>query len=138
MEVLKRWWYALPAWPPVDFDYSGILANESLREVKAEVWGKEQNELNGKKKVLQVPGYPGCFRDSKGVFYDLRPKETCPSFENFMKKDMEELLSILLKALENQLKDLKGSDYMNDKLAEKLGKMITRTQELVVTKKEEA
>jgi len=33
-DVLKRWWYCLPDWPPRDFDYSETLVERNLREVK--------------------------------------------------------------------------------------------------------
>lgn len=29
-----------------------------------------------------VQGYDGIFKDFNGKTYDLRPKESCPSFEN--------------------------------------------------------
>lgn len=137
-EVLKRWWYVLPPWPPANIDYKPLLAQSKLREVRPEAWIKEANvDSNGFSKVQGVAGYPGCYRDHQGTFYDLRPKESCPSYENMISKGMEELLQLLLTALENQLKDLRSSDYKSEKLADKLMKMISRTNELVETKKEE-
>lgn len=57
----------------------------------------------GKIKVYEIEHFPGKFRDSKNLEYDLRPMETCPSFNNFAKKDKHELQQLLMKAYEQQL-----------------------------------
>lgn len=63
-------------------------------------------DQQGLKKVFEVDNYPGVFKDSKGVLYDLRPKETCPSVANFSKKEKSELQTLLMKAYEAQLQQL--------------------------------
>jgi hypothetical protein len=40
-EFAKRWWYALPIWPPADFDYNAQLSANNLEAV-------EQNKLKEK------------------------------------------------------------------------------------------
>jgi len=34
IDVLKRWWYCMPDWPPVGFDYQKKLDDKNLRVVK--------------------------------------------------------------------------------------------------------
>lgn len=40
---------------------------------------------------------------------DLRPKDLVPSVENYMKKEITELMGLLRTALKNQIKDLEES-----------------------------
>ena len=68
----------------------------------------------GYTKCIELCGYKGVFRDSKGVLYDFRPKEMCPSYNNFMKKDDKTIYNFLIKALEEQISKLeKGEKYSN-------------------------
>ena len=30
-ELAVRWWYALPAWPPADYNYTEVLASYGLK-----------------------------------------------------------------------------------------------------------
>ena len=101
-EFKVRWNYALPSpWPPVDFDYSPRLKEKNLRKVDYARF-KQEPEVNqeGRIKVYEIDHYPGMFKDSKGNTYNLRPMETCPSHNNFAKKDKVELQTLLMKAYE--------------------------------------
>lgn len=46
-DVLKRWWYALPDWPPKDFDYGPQLEKNNLRKVDMKHWKIELEEKEG-------------------------------------------------------------------------------------------
>ena len=37
-EVLKRWWYCMPDWPPVGMNYNKELAERQLRRVEQRYW----------------------------------------------------------------------------------------------------
>lgn len=41
--ILKRWWYCMPDWPPVDYDYSEKLKENQLRKVELALWKLEPN-----------------------------------------------------------------------------------------------
>ncbi len=102
-EFAVRWWYALPEpWPPVDYDYNTKLKEAGLRKVEAGQRFKAEPDVDaeGLKKVYEIENYAGKFRDSKGINYDLRPKETCPCISNFMKKERGELQDLLMAAYE--------------------------------------
>lgn len=109
-EVLKRWWYCVPEWPPAGYNYSQDLADKQLRKVDQRYWRIEPEiDATGCRKVYEVPSYPGVFRTSKGETIDLRPQDTCPSFANFKKKSILELCELLTKALRNQVEALQAS-----------------------------
>ncbi len=102
-EFAVRWWYALPEpWPPVDYDYNTKLKEAGLRKVEAGQRFKAEPDVDaeGLKKVYEIENYAGKFRDSKGINYDLRPKDTCPCISNFMKKERGELQDLLMAAYE--------------------------------------
>ena len=40
----------------------------------------------GRSKCIELNGFPGIFRDFKGKSHDLRSKELCPTYNNFMNK----------------------------------------------------
>lgn len=84
-ELAKRWWYALPAWPPANFNYNEALARNGLRAIDIESFrmAPEFDPKLGLKKVYSVECYEGIYRDLVGNMYDLRPKETAPSLINF-------------------------------------------------------
>ena len=106
-EFAVRWSYALPSWPPKDFDYGAKLKENNLRKVEFARF-KAEAELDGDnlKKVYEVEHFEGRYRDSAGVTYDLRPMETCPSLSNFSNMIKDDLQRLLLKAYEAQLKHL--------------------------------
>ena len=72
------------------------MSTQQLREVEQFMW-KLEPEVDhtgtniyiyiyiGKKKVFQIEGYPGQYKDSKGKLYDLRPIENAPTKSNLIK-----------------------------------------------------
>ena len=91
-EFAKRWWYVMPAeWPPKDFDYAAELEKEGYRIVPQDSFRKQLNVVNGLTKVHEVDGYRGIFKAPNGLcsfiqkIIDVRPKESCPSIDNFRK-----------------------------------------------------
>lgn len=112
-ELLSRWWYVLPDWPPSgDEFYKPLLEARQMRKVRVEEWEwVAEVDEEGRKKVYELSQYRGCFRDAAGDFFDLRPLETCPSLYNVMKKDLPELYDLLCKAYEGQIEDLKNSVF---------------------------
>eukprot|EP00933_Yihiella_yeosuensis_P028268 TRINITY_DN22089_c0_g1_i1.p1 TRINITY_DN22089_c0_g1~~TRINITY_DN22089_c0_g1_i1.p1 ORF type:complete len:320 (-),score=109.86 TRINITY_DN22089_c0_g1_i1:191-1150(-) len=107
-ELLCRWWYALPVWPPEDEAfYQEKLAEKKLRQVTIQEWEwVNEEDSNGRRKVYQLSQFRGVYRDSAGDMHDLRPQESCPCYANFMKKEMHELYGLLVTAYEEQLKQL--------------------------------
>lgn len=129
-DLLSRWWYALPDWPPEDQEfYKQKLEEIKLRQVTIQEWEwvPEEDE-RGFKKVYQLSQFRGVFRNSSGEMIDLRPQETCPCFQNFMKKDLPELYDLLVKAYEGQLKDLANSKYNEERFRKELETTLTKTR----------
>jgi len=111
-QLLCRWWYSQPyqvcEWPPQEETwYLQELAKKNLRKVTIQEWEWTAEEIDGRRKVYELSQFRGLFRDSKGELIDMRPKETCPCFNNFMAKDLTVLCDMLLTAYENQLKELR-------------------------------
>lgn len=48
-ELARRWWYALPAWPPADFDYNTELVKRNFELVEP---NKLREESKGFKRVV--------------------------------------------------------------------------------------
>ena len=68
--------------------YSTKLNDLRLRRVDITRWKIEPEEDDqGFKKVFEVETFKGVFKDSAGQTHDLRPKETCPSLNNFARMD---------------------------------------------------
>lgn len=65
-----RWWYALPEWPPADFDYEGKLKELGYRVLPADKFKLEDDVVNGLQKVVAVDGYKGVYK-SKTVIFSL-------------------------------------------------------------------
>lgn len=111
-DLLCRWWYALPPWPPTDpAYYEKTLAERGYRRVALVEWEWVLDEVDGRKKCYELSQFPGLFRASTGELLDTRPKETCPCFTNLMKKELPDLYDLLVTAFENQLKALETSKY---------------------------
>lgn len=107
-KILQRWWYALDDWPPQDYSYSEALHEAKLRLVYKENWSVEPTFNDQEfEKVMQVPGFPGVFINHLGYVKDLRPQNSCPSFDNLFNKPLQEIREILVKALSNQIEQLK-------------------------------
>lgn len=108
-EILCRWWYALPVWPPPHFNYLPALEERKLALDERE---------RGYKKVTQLDGYPGVFVDEENELHDLRPKESCPCKANLEKRDTAQLAVLLKKCYEGQLKQLKEVSKKDKHIAE--------------------
>merc|ERR1719362_471121 len=129
-DLLCRWWYVLPDWPPDDEAYfKAELEKKNLRKVTLAEWDWEPEvDSKGRAKVYELSQFRGLYRDISGTLQDLRPKDLCPCYANFMKKDISELYDLLLKALENQLQQLVTSKYYDPQLEAQLKVMITRVK----------
>mmetsp|Transcript_10382 Transcript_10382/g.18502 ORF Transcript_10382/g.18502 Transcript_10382/m.18502 type:complete len:299 (-) Transcript_10382:65-961(-) len=127
-ELLSRWWYALPDWPPSDPEYyKARLEEKQLREVTIQEWEwVSEKDSRGFRKVYQLSQFKGCYRDSEENLIDIRPKETCPCLRNFMGKDMVELYTLLVKAYEEQLVQLAKSNYNEEKLKKEIQVKLTK------------
>ncbi|CDU17147.1 conserved protein, unknown function [Plasmodium yoelii] len=111
-QLLTRWWYVLPDWPIPNYDYTNELENKKLKLVSIEEFEDHEDiDKHGFKKVYEISAFPGVFRDSLGTAYDLRDKETCPCYNNFIKKTDLELLQLICTAIKNQMICLKNSVY---------------------------
>mmetsp|Transcript_4513 Transcript_4513/g.10643 ORF Transcript_4513/g.10643 Transcript_4513/m.10643 type:complete len:303 (-) Transcript_4513:102-1010(-) len=130
-DLLCRWWYALPDWPPAEEElYQAELAKRKLRKVSIQEWEwVPEEDSSGRRKVYELSQFRGLFRNSSGDLVDLRPKETCPCYTNFMKKDLTGLYDLLVVALENQLKDLKNSKYNEVELEQHLRAQLTSVRD---------
>lgn len=129
-QLLCRWWYALPDWPPSDDAYYKVeLQKRSFRKVSIEEWEwLPEEDDKGRKKVYELSQFRGVFRSSNGDLIDCRPKETCPCFSNFMKKDIVDLWGLLVKAYEGQLVQLKTSKYNETKTAQEIKNALTKAR----------
>jgi len=83
----------------------------------------------GRHKVYALSQFKGVFRKGDGEMVDIRPMDSCPSFNNFMKKDLPELYSMLVVAYEAQIKDLANSAYDEKVLEAQLKTGLTRIRE---------
>ena len=86
------------------------LKQQSLRKVDVAKWKSEPSVLDGLKKVYEVQGYEGIFKDEEGKLWDLRNKDMCPSRSNFMSKSIKEVSELLKKAYQTQLDVLKKEE----------------------------
>ena len=115
-ELLKRWWYALPAWPPENFDTSEKLKENNLRLVKIIDWKKEPKfDKDNLEKCFELPGYKYVYLNNDGKIFDLRPKEGMPSYNNLIKLPDVKLHEYLAKALKGQLEVLEKKNSINEK-----------------------
>jgi hypothetical protein len=70
-----------------------------MRLVESSRWKLEQEEdARGFKKVMEIEAYKGVFKDSKNMLFDLRPKESCPSINNFKRMEKLKLQNLLFDA----------------------------------------
>jgi hypothetical protein len=66
IDILKRWWYCMPEWPPKDFDYVRALKDKKYRKVELLRFKLEsQFDKDGLEKVFELAGFPGCFKTVK-------------------------------------------------------------------------
>lgn len=59
--LLIRWWYVLPEYPPTNFDFKEALSFNKLREVPERKFKFEPEEINGCKKVYSLEHYKGVY-----------------------------------------------------------------------------
>lgn len=113
-ELLCRWWYVMPDWPPADFDYGPKLAKENLRLVTLDKWEDEPDmDSNGRLKCYALSQYKGLYRDANQQLRDLRPIEGKPSFSECIKKSEKELISLIVQAINKQIEILSQSSERN-------------------------
>ncbi|KAH0484949.1 MAG: uncharacterized protein KVP18_002793 [Porospora cf. gigantea A] len=111
-ELLCRWWYVLPEWPPADFDYEAAAQMRKLKVVPFEMW-EDALDVDGEgwRKVYPVGYFPGVYRNSCGEAIDIRPLEGKPCFSNFRHRNVHEVRDLLVTALSNQLECLQDSKF---------------------------
>ena len=115
-QLLQRWWYALPPWPPENLDINDKLKENKLRLVEEKNWKKEVSiNSDDFQKCIELPGYKYVYITKEGKIYDFRPQEGKPSFNNLMKLNDIELHQYIIKALKNQLNELEKRNYISEK-----------------------
>lgn len=136
-QLLCRWWFSAPYqandWPPQEESwYQQELAKRKLRKVTIQEWEwLPEEDSNGCKKVYELSQFRGVFRNSVGDLIDMRPKDTCPCYNNFMQKDMLVLCDMLLSAYTNQLKELHAkSKYSVEQTANSIKLAMTKIQDI--------
>jgi len=91
-DILKRWWYVLPDWPPKDFDYNTALRSKKLKRIDLAVWKMHKDEdEDGFKKVFEITGFPGMYKTENGELFDIRPEEGRPSNKYLSSKTEKDL-----------------------------------------------
>ena len=114
-DLLRRWWYALPAWPPENFDTSEKLKENKLRLVKIADWKKEPKlDKDNFEKCYELPGFKYVYLNSDGKIFDLRPEEGKPSYNNLIKLPDVKLHEYLAKALKAQLAELEKRNSVQE------------------------
>ena len=115
-QLLQRWWYSLPMWPPENYDTSEKLRENNLRLVEEKNWKKEA-EINSDnyKKCIELPGYKYVYLTKDGKVYDFRPEEGKPTFNNLMKLSDIELHQHIVNALRKQLDELEKKQFLSEK-----------------------
>ena len=115
-ELLKRWWFALPPWPPENFDTSEKLKENKLRLVKISDWKREPKlDKDNFEKCLELPGFKYVYLNNDGKIFDFRPEEGKPSYTNLIKLPDIKLHEYLVKALKGQLELLEKRNSINEK-----------------------
>jgi len=115
-ELLKRWWFALPPWPPENFDTSEKLKENKLRLVKISDWKREPKlDKDNFEKCLELPGFKYVYLNNDGKIFDFRPEEGKPSYSNLIKLPDIKLHEYLVKALKGQLELLEKRNSINEK-----------------------
>ncbi|KAL4468603.1 hypothetical protein ABPG74_005106 [Tetrahymena malaccensis] len=131
-EVLKRWWYALPDWPPANFDYSSALEQNKLRVVNKQKFRIEPDlDDRGFLKVYEILGYQGLYKDANNKLYDLRPEEGKPSYNSLSKKSEVELIGLLKTCYQKQIEELEMSQVVDQNLLGILKKQYEKVKQRV-------
>ena len=116
MDILKRWWYVLPEWPPENYDTSEKLKENKLRLVKIIDWKKEPKfDKDNLEKCYELPGYKYVYVNTEGKVFDFRPEEGKPSYKNLIQLPDVKLYEYLTKALKGQLEELEKRNNVLEK-----------------------
>jgi hypothetical protein len=116
LELLTRWWYALPEWPPENYDVNDKLKENKLRLVKITDWKKEPKfDKDNFEKCLELPGFKYEYLNSDGKVFDFRPEEGKPSYNNLIKLPDIKLHEYLVKAYKAQLEELEKRNSVFEK-----------------------
>jgi hypothetical protein len=108
-QLLKRWWYALPKWPPENYDPTPKLNEHKLRVVQLSEYKKEPNiDENNFIKCFEMPGFKYEYVDYNGKTYDLRPQENKPSFNALMKLSEAKLSELIVTSITKQIEEAKS------------------------------
>lgn len=106
-QLMCRWWFVLPPWPPEDFDSDAALMRRGFRRAPVNTFAQEPEcDKRGLRKAYELEQFQGCFRASDGELLDMRPTEGRPSYNQFMLKTTPELYRMLLAAYDAQLAEL--------------------------------
>ena len=66
VDILRRWWYCMPDWPPINYDYTDVLKSKNLRLVELNNWKLEAAvDREGREKVFELAGFKGVFKNAK-------------------------------------------------------------------------
>lgn len=69
VDILRRWWYCLPDWPPKGFDFAGKLKEKGYRRVEFIKFKIEPAvDAHGLEKVFELDGYKGLYKTAKVVY----------------------------------------------------------------------
>eukprot|EP00928_Gymnodinium_smaydae_P008702 TRINITY_DN13181_c0_g2_i1.p1 TRINITY_DN13181_c0_g2~~TRINITY_DN13181_c0_g2_i1.p1 ORF type:complete len:302 (+),score=82.20 TRINITY_DN13181_c0_g2_i1:87-908(+) len=137
-ELLCRWWYVLPDWPPPSpTNYEEELRAKGYRRVRIQEWEwVPEEDSQHCKKAYELSQFKGLFRTASGELLDLRPKDSCPCFSNFMKKELHQVYDLLVKALENQVTELVNGKYHDKALEGELRSKIMKVKEKAFSAKQ--
>lgn len=59
-QVLSRWWYVLPPWPPENFNFDEELEKRKLKRMGFDQWEEADDvDENGFRKVYEISYFPG-------------------------------------------------------------------------------
>lgn len=106
-QLLCRWWFALPPWPPEDFDSDVVLKSRGFRRVPLNTFDQEvELDEAGLRKAYELEQFKACFRASDGELIDTRPIEGRPSWDQMMLKSTPDLYRLLRTAYDAQLEEL--------------------------------
>lgn len=106
-QILCRWWFAMPPWPPESLDTDAEIARLGFRCVQMNTFDQEPElDQHGLHKAYELEQFKGCFRTSNGTLVDVRPKEGRPSYDQLMLKTTPDLYRLLIQAFEGQLMEL--------------------------------
>jgi len=114
-ELLERWWYALPDWPPNNYDDTQKLIENRLRLVKINDWRREPKYKDNLEKCMELPGFKYVYLNSEGKVFDFRPEEGKPSYNNLIKLSEVKLSEYLVIAYKGQLEELEKRNSILEK-----------------------